>query len=83
MIGPWLMEGQSPKVSILICCLYGATIALAGIVGDLFESLLKRDAEAKDSSQWLPGLGGILDILDSVYAAAPVSFVWWVSGVLG
>lgn len=82
VLGPLFLGDSAPKVSILICCLYGATVALAGMIGDLFESLLKRDSETKDSSQWLPGLGGVLDILDSVYAAAPVSFVWWVSGLL-
>ena len=62
--------------------LYGAIIALAGMLGDLSESLLKRDMECKDSSNWLPGLGGILDILDSVLAAAPPAFVCWAAGIV-
>ena len=62
--------------------LYGAVIALAGMLGDLSESLLKRDMQCKDSSSWLPGLGGILDILDSVLAAAPAAFVCWAVGIV-
>ena len=59
---------------------YGLAVTLAGMVGDLAESLLKRDAQIKDSSSWLPGLGGVLDVIDSLVFAAPVSFVIWLIG---
>lgn len=58
--------------------LYGVLVTCAGVLGDLAESLLKRDAACKDSGSMLPGLGGILDVLDSMIFAAPVSYLLWV-----
>jgi phosphatidate cytidylyltransferase len=52
----------------------GILIGIVGQLGDLAESLLKRDADVKDSSDRLPGLGGILDLLDSVFFTAPVMY---------
>ncbi len=66
-----------------VCLAYGAIVAVAGVIGDLAESLLKRDMERKDSSRWIPGLGGVLDILDSLLVAAPAGYLCWVSGMLG
>jgi phosphatidate cytidylyltransferase len=63
--------------------LFGLLLCGAGMVGDLAESLLKRDAGQKDSSSWLPGFGGVLDLLDSILLAAPVAYACWAIGLVG
>lgn len=61
---------------------YGLLVGAAGVIGDLAESLLKRDAGVKDSSCWMPGFGGVLDILDSILLAAPIAYGCWAVGLV-
>lgn len=58
----------------------GAIVGIVAIIGDLAESLLKRDAKIKDSNS-LPGLGGVLDVLDSLLFTFPVVYVYFLTRV--
>jgi len=56
--------------------LFFSSIGIAGQVGDLFESQLKRVAHIKDSGAILPGHGGVLDRIDALLFAAPVAYIF-------
>jgi phosphatidate cytidylyltransferase len=60
---------------VLVGVLLGAAVAVAATLGDLVESLIKRDLGIKDMSNILPGHGGIMDRLDSLLAAVPVVYL--------
>lgn len=55
--------------------IFGVVIGGIGQLGDLLESLMKRDAEVKDSGKLIPGFGGILDVIDSPLLAAPFAYL--------
>ena len=62
-----------PATSWLVLLL-GALLGLIGQLGDLAESLLKRDCQVKDTGRWLPGIGGVLDVIDSLLFTAPLIY---------
>jgi phosphatidate cytidylyltransferase len=73
-IGFALNCGIMPWWSAMI---FGLCFAFVGQMGDLVESMMKRDAEQKDSGQKVPGFGGVLDIIDSPLVAAPFAYLFF------
>lgn len=76
-LGAQMFNPNWPRCEWYWSLIFGLAIGLVGLVGDLCESLIKRDLGSKDSASLLPGFGGLLDILDSVVYAAPVAYVLW------
>jgi phosphatidate cytidylyltransferase len=64
-----------PSLDLTTALVCGAVVGIVGPLGDLSESLLKRDATVKDSGELLPGHGGVFDRFDSMLFAAPVVFL--------
>jgi phosphatidate cytidylyltransferase len=56
---------------------FGVVVGLAAQLGDLMESMIKRDCDRKDASATLPGFGGVLDVLDSLLFAGPIAYGYW------
>lgn len=75
VMGAWLLGVHG--VALAGIFVLAMLTVLASIVGDLFESLIKRHANMKDSGDLFPGHGGMFDRLDSVFAALPI----WAAGL--
>ncbi len=71
--------GSSAAVSVAVPfwgpALTGGLLAIFGLIGDLLESVIKRSVDAKDSGTLLPGLGGMWDVTDSLFFAAPIGYL--------
>lgn len=76
---PMFGDGTWKAPNLLLAAFYGCVLGLIGLIGDLCESLIKRDVEKKDAAALMPGFGGLLDLLDSVLFAGPVALLlWWI-----
>ena len=72
----WLEGSHLQGMTYPHAMLLGIVLSIGAVVGDLIESLFKREAGLKDSGHWLPGIGGILDLLDSLLFNAPLMYLY-------
>ena len=66
------MPGMNWKHAVIL----GMILGFCAVIGDLIESLFKREAGIKDSGKFFPGIGGILDLLDSLLFNAPIMYLY-------
>jgi phosphatidate cytidylyltransferase len=66
------MAWMNPMHAVIL----GVILGLSAVVGDLIESIFKREAGVKDSGRFFPGIGGILDLLDSLLFNAPIMYLY-------
>jgi len=66
------LTGMNWKHAVIL----GILLSTSAVIGDLIESLFKREAGVKDSGQYFPGIGGILDLLDSLLFNAPLMYLY-------
>ena len=78
MIVAILFAGICDIMSWMLAAIFGFCFAFIGQFGDLAESMIKRDAQRKDSANNVPGFGGILDVIDSPLAAAPFAYLFFI-----
>ncbi|MDP3789472.1 MAG: phosphatidate cytidylyltransferase, partial [Candidatus Omnitrophota bacterium] len=71
-----------PGMSMAQIMIAGVLIGVICPIGDLAESLLKRDCGVKDSGECLPGLGGVLDMIDSLLMTAPMLYFYIMAFVM-
>ena len=78
----WLGDRMQPHdqllISMPVAVCIGVAVAILGVWGDLAESVIKRGTGVKDSGAIVPGIGGLLDVLDSLVFVAPL-FYWYIA----
>jgi len=74
IVAAWLLSLIFTQYSFSLLVLLSVVTVLAGTMGDLIESMFKRSIGVKDSGQFMPGHGGLLDRFDSLLLASPMNF---------
>jgi phosphatidate cytidylyltransferase len=69
-------QDKMPAMNWIHAIILGALLSVTAVIGDLIESLFKREAGVKDSGSFFPGIGGILDLLDSLLFNAPIMYLY-------
>jgi phosphatidate cytidylyltransferase len=67
---------RMPAMTTMHAIILGVVLSSTAVIGDLIESLFKREAGVKDSGNFFPGIGGILDLLDSLLFNAPIMYLY-------
>lgn len=70
----WLMGDRIGLITPFVAGFLAIALALVAVLGDLAESILKRSLQVKDSGHVFPGIGGVLDLIDSILFTAPVLY---------
>ena len=65
------------ELPLIHAIIAGVILSVAGVIGDLAESMWKRSAAVKDSGTLIPGHGGFLDRFDSIFFTAPILYTYW------
>src|SRR4030095_4735010 len=76
MLFAWLAGPRLAGMTLTHAVVLGVILSVAAVVGDLIESIFKREAGVKDSGRFFPGIGGILDLLDSFLFHAPLMYLY-------
>ena len=74
----WIFNDKIQLITPVHAAILGLLLGLVAILGDLVESIVKRSLEVKDSGGVFSGIGGVLDLVDSVLLTSPVLFVYLV-----
>jgi len=72
----WMMPGHLAYLNWAHAVILGLLLGFAAVIGDLAESIIKRSTDVKDSGNLLPGIGGALDLIDSLLFTAPLLFFY-------
>ncbi len=76
MLFAHLAGNKLAGMNLFHAAVLGVILSIGAVIGDLIESLFKREAGVKDSGKYLPGIGGILDLLDSLLFNAPLMYLY-------